>query len=460
MKRSIRPAEKRKESAKVQRTTSNELKTAFAGLFLLQHERGMKASTFVKDLNSLGYNVSKATFNRWVAQQRSTGRVGVEEKKSGKPTALDVEQRNVLSGWVLTQENAHVETHLADYIEACSSIFKIDISKSTAQRYLVEDGFASKKMQNRTSGFKLSNESLVSLAWNWMETQHQRGLFNTPKHKVCSIDFTFTGHRQDRRTTYSRVGGAQPSSEKAVSNFTNCILTCVWMDGKNRTPPVLYTYNSKFRRDRKDTPRIRAEVEKLDECLKSLRLAKHRAVYIGTDSKEKRTYVPESSDLVRRFFKQYKIEPGCVIFSDNGKSFFDAGESVLTELGFQTHVAYPAAVHQFLSPNDNRLHGSSKTSWRALSPDYKDDVYSCLLLLNHLDCDIRAHSRTWFDRNMLCTSKEAVATLIGGGEPSNIDYFKQCLILYREKVGLDPRGDQSQIPNELQTELNGIAYSQ
>jgi hypothetical protein len=55
--------------------------------------------------------------------------------------------------------------------------------------------------------------------------------------------------------------------------------------------------------------------------------------------------------------------------------------SVLESLGFAKHVPYPAPVHQHLSPNDNRLHGTAKARWRNSGVDFQDDVESSLLLL-------------------------------------------------------------------------------
>ena len=50
------------------------------------------------------------------------------------------------------------------------------------------------------------------------------------------------------------------------------------------------------------------------------------------------------------------------ILSDGGNAFFDQKNDVLLDLGFGTHGIYTSAVHQYMSPNDNRLHGTSKSS--------------------------------------------------------------------------------------------------
>jgi len=117
-----------------------------------------------------------------------------------------------------------------------------------------------------------------------------------------------------------------------------------------------------------------------------------RIVYVGIDPNETRKYVDLSPELLRQFFQHYGVSQGAVVLSDNGKSFFEQSESVLVNLGFQKHECYPAAVHHYLSPNDNRLHGTAKQAWRTEGISSKDDVESCRNDLHRLDRDTCALS--------------------------------------------------------------------
>ena len=85
-------------------------------------------------------------------------------------------------------------------------------------------------------------------------------------------------------------------------------------------------------------------------------------IYVGETSSEKRVYVAESSQLVSLFFDIYKIPRRCTVLSDNGNAFLDNGDDIFLKLGFSQHHQYPAVVHHFLSPNDNRHHGAAKKS--------------------------------------------------------------------------------------------------
>jgi hypothetical protein len=97
-----------------------------------------------------------------------------------------------------------------------------------------------------------------------VQAQQRDGVLEAPQDRLASIDFTFTGHRTERRSSFA--GGAQPASSTVFSDYTNCIVTVLWADGTNRTPPLLFTFNLAFRRDRKRTARRDDLVTYLDSC--------------------------------------------------------------------------------------------------------------------------------------------------------------------------------------------------
>ena len=85
--------------------------------------------------------------------------------------------------------------------------------------------------------------------------------------------------------------------------------------------------------------------------------------------------------------------------------------------------SYPAPVHQHLSPNDNRLHGTAKARWRNSGVDFEDDVESSLLLLSHLDVELVAHGAMWFRRNILVPTATSARELLRGrsGNRAQVD---------------------------------------
>ncbi len=85
-----------------------------------------------------------------------------------------------------------------------------------------------------------------------------------------------------------------------ISTFTNCIVTCVWADGKNRTPPVLFTYNQKFRRDRPSTERREEQVDYLDERLAQYGIDKDRVIYIGKHKGENQGWLKKQTHGLKK----------------------------------------------------------------------------------------------------------------------------------------------------------------
>lgn len=437
-------------------TVSTDVREYAARLYLSLAERGVTQRSFLEASASAGYAPARATFASHVAALRAGALPFAVASAAGAAPLLDDAQRDIAAGWVLAKNDEHVDVELADYITFVEGAFHKGLSTSTASRYLNEAGFSPHKTQTKRDGFKLNTKRECEILWEWRKTH--AGLFNMQRHLLASIDFCFTGHRTDMHTSFSAAGEAQPKSSRATTRYTNCIVTAVFADGQNRCPPVLFTYNPAFRRDRSPTARRLEQIAHLDARLGLCNVAPERVVYVGKFKSEERTMVAESPELLRRFFDLYPLPVETVWFSDNGNSFFPKGHSALLDLGFKTHKAYPAAVHQYLSPNDNRLHGTSKRSWRESRVDFTDDVGASILLLNHLDVDICDHGRHWWDQNMIGLTEGKVVDLVRGDRGRLSLENKQRRRTYRIWAGQDARGRQPNVSQKLQDSLDGVAW--
>lgn len=397
-------------------------------------ERGIRRSAFRDILSDAEIIVPKSSLDRWVRDHAATGRIFTAKKASGAAPLLDEEQCEIAAGWALSQSDSNQVVSLTSFSNFCASAFGVELGQTTAHDYLHALGFSSKVSQVKTSGFTLDVDALAKMMFEW---KSERQCAGDLKGLLASVDFTFTGHRTDRRVTYAPAGGAQPKSSTANSQFTNCIVTVVWSDGVNRTPPVLFSFNGNFRFDRIGRKTWAQERDKLVNALTRLGINAKRVIYIGADKNETCIYASERSGFLQRFFALYQIPLNVVVFSDNGTSFFPGGEDILKSLGFAKHVSYPAPVHQYLSPNGNRLHGTAKARWRDSGVDFKDDVESSLLLLNYLDAELNAHAATWFKRNILDLTTKTARELIRGrsGKGAQIDYDR--LYAYQIFANLD-----------------------
>lgn len=399
---------------------------------------GISRTAFRDILAAADITVPKSSLDRWICAYASNSPIFTAEKGSGAPPRLDDDQREIAAGWVLSQNDSNQMVSMASFSDFCATAFGVTLSQGTSHNYLHALGFSSKVSQVKNSGFTIDVETLAKMMFDW---KCERQLAGDLKGLLASVDFTFTSHRSDRRLSYAPAGGAQPKSSGANTQFTNCIVTVAWSDGVNRTPPALFTYNGKFRLDRVGRKAWVPEREKFKGALIRYGIDAERVIYLGTEKNETRTYATESAELLRRFFELYRVRSKEVVFSDNGTAFFPGGVSALEALGFKRHVSYPAPVHQHLSPNDNRLHGTAKARWRNSGVDFKDDVESSLMLLNYLDIDLKKHAKTWFKRNILELTSESAKEQIRGraGQRSQVDCDR--LSAYNVFAGVEPKID-------------------
>lgn len=451
---SVFPDEEKTEKLSVQ------TKTVLYQLYAQQHSTGKTLTSFLADLAAIGHPVPKRTFQQWGHNIERQGSAGSLAKASGRPNALDDEQLLILSGFIFLSNDEGREVHLLDYVNTAKEVFDVDISTATASRYLRAWGFCSKVTQRKQGALKQDRQVLAKMMWQWVQDHQIPSTFARKRSLLCSVDFTYTGHRTDRRTSFAYSGESQPATSQSISRYTNCLLTCLWADGKNRTPCVLFTYNQQFRLDRPPTPTRSTEKQYfLDKC-KEHNVSSKRVIYVGKSKGETRTYVAETGDLVRKFFAKYGIKEDVVVLSDNGNAFFEGQQSIIESLGFKQHICYPAAVHQWLSPNDNRLHGSAKARWRspAAGIDFSDDINACLKLMRFLDLETASHSRSWFDTNMMKSTRSSTESLITGATSTSSKFRKLAIRAWQRSQKIDPRNDLSDKPKELQDELDGDYY--
>lgn len=432
----------------------DDMKSYLAGLYMLQEKIGTTRKKFVAEQAGLGLVFSPSQLNRWVARVNSTGTAILSDKLSGRISSLSRDQRDIASGWVLTMISEGVAVHRDSYCDFVKTQFKINITEHTAGNYLEDDGFTYRILKKKTSSFVVDVEKMRITAWNFVKNLK----FPKNRSKILSLDFVYTGHRTERRSGYGVKGGAQPMEATPISRFTNCIVSAADANGNNVFKSVCYTYNQDFRRDRNPTELRQEKLDKIDECFRRYNVSPDRVVYVGKDKYQTETYVAESPDLLKRFFKKYKVPQGMMVLSDEGNAFSENGESVLLKLGFDQHVTFPPSVHQYLSVNDNPWHGDAKQLWRTLGVDFSDDAESSISLLSILDKELVKHGKYWFDRNLLGLTESGVADLISGAGGKKSHLHKDWKRAYRINMGLDARGEVEELPDNLNDGLDGLYW--
>ena len=251
------------------------------------------------------------------------------------------------------------------------------------------------------------------------------------------MDTIYTGHRNEFHNTFSLSGISQPSINVPISKYTNAIVTCIWGDGQDHTPCILYTYNKKFRITELNMEHKHDDEKRLLSLLETYKISKNRIVVINDDTNGNRQYVSESPELYKAFFGTYKINKNIILYSDNSNAFSDGSNDILKKIGFNFHQYYPVPAHQYLSPNDNGLHGAAKGIWRQSGVNYSDDVEASIKLMNTLDAQTQLHSEQWFKRNLFNLQENQVYALIGNMKMEKCKFKKKCERLYqRNKTNL------------------------
>ena len=74
------------------------------------------------------------------------------------------------------------------------------------------------------------------------------------------------------------------------------------------------------------------------------------------------------------------------------------------------HVEYPSAVHQYLSPNDNKVHGV-KSVWYQEYEEL-DDVTRTLRLMQLLDQETEKNGARYFRENIFHLKKAQVPGIV------------------------------------------------
>jgi hypothetical protein len=242
-----------------------------------------------------------------------------------------------------------------------------------------------------------------------------------------------------------------PKVSSNVPRNTDAILTVVIADGSTNHRCAVFTSNMALdpRQYKQRKRQMEAEAE-LGTLLSKYGISRDRIFFVTNNVLEGVNvvdFVNESPALVKAYFERFPLEAPhlatSVVYSDGGNAFKSVD---FKSFGFAAHRVYPACVHQFLSPNDNNLHGAAKVKWRLQKLGQQmESAEETHLLMHLIDIDQNEHSRFYFDRNRLLgpeTDRSAQALELVGGSQSNVRkreiYHNQC---YRKFLRLKKEAD-------------------
>lgn len=263
--------------------------------------------------------------------------------------------------------------------------------------------------------------------------------------------------------------------------YTDAIVTLVWMDGYQRTPPILFSRNPAFqseddyvRRNEKNPRRKataisqsqRKKLERLRQSLQRFDIEEGCVIY-HTAAKHSH-FCREDEWMLVRYFELVEdwLPKDAIIFRDEGKAYDTCFSKIQASAGIDKVIVYPPAVHELLSPNDNKVHGIAKERWRRCDFYKKDAVESSLSLLHFLRNVDGESISTFFTENFFYNSRtsftkaevEKVVMTSGKRRYQRINFFHDCEQLYERFIrGHYARGTQVQPtpPLSLDCDLDG-----
>ena len=382
--------------------------TEYTKEFLLLKQKKKKTYPAFQSLQNMGFKRSLRTPQRHIQAFNTTKHALKVVKKVRMQSSLNDEQIKIVDAWVNEQNKNNNPFHCIDVKKFIYESINIIVSERTACNILARLKHTKKTCQSKTSGYDKTNDKLKIEYINFITKMKNINTFYRKPKDIRSIDVTYTKKPPTRITTYSPKGGGQQRASSKVHLYTNAIVTMISGDGLNHTPCLLYTHDPKMSKEQKNTDRGKRIRSEFEEALQRYNITEDRIIYTKSD----KNYYAESPDVYENFLDHYDIPKDTLILHDGGNAYKRQKTSIFDTKGFKNHVEYPTDVHQFLSPNDNKLHGC-KTIWKEEYYKFKDDVSPSLRLMQLIDLDTVKNSKTYFQKNLFNVTKKDLDEIIG-----------------------------------------------
>jgi transposase len=400
------PKDRFKDSARVRQYDTYMMQ------YLSFRQAGMKAEAAFKKLCATGYSRSRVHFYRQLGLFEDTGTTTARVKSAGRKPFFTTANLRKIRKYVDKKNMTPDSVDRFDLHEYISNEFKLDVSMSTVHQVVKKLKLVKKdkKKATRAKNVKTQDE-LREDYWNFVTKMWQKDVYKKPEN-VFSIDTTYTRIPKKRESTLASRGSPIAVAKKGVLVYTDAIVTMIDAKGTNRTKCKLYTFNPKmapvqayarhgqvFRRNRKA----------FEEALAKYGMDESRIVY----EKSTKHFRGESPEIYENFLNSYAIPKDALIFHDSGPNLKRSKMWIFDQMGFRNHQVYPSDVHQWLSPNDNNLHGC-KSIWEKELKNMESDLDPPLRLMQLIDYTTEKFSKEFFYRNLIRVKKGNLDEIMKG----------------------------------------------
>lgn len=352
-----------------------------------------------------GYPRTRVHLYRQIRLVDSHGVTSARVKRAGRKPLLNPTQMEQIWDFVTTKntnerpvERRHVQTFIRQ---------TLGITGPTTGNVLARLNMSKKVCQERTSPCKLTKGERVKIYYKFILKLREDNVLNDPS-AIASMDVCTDSKGGFKKWGFSPINSGPIKITKVPKPYTSAIVTMVWGDGIDRTPSKLYTHDPFFNPTPGLTPAKKMKREALTAMLTKLEIDEKRIVYIP---RERSKYCGENPGIYEDFLDSYDIPKNTLILHDNGPAYKRKKVHILDARGFPNHRAYPSAVHQWLSPNDNNVHGC-KSKWHAEREDFSNDQERVLRLMQLIALETKERSKKYFRRNIFAVKRSNIPSVM------------------------------------------------
>lgn len=364
---------------------------------------GMKPGLAYENLVEQGYTQSERSIRLQTAAVALRGKVFNRVSMAGRKPKLNDDQKEEVCRWIKSKNEANTIVTRRGIAKYIRNTWDIKLHRCSVGNFMLEQNLSQRVTGKVTGKANVSFEAKEVLFWDFVLKLRRENTLAIPAASIHSIDATYTRDPDKHARTKLKDGGKH-------YHYSDAIITMISPVDGNPTPCMLFTYNSRMApQATSNGAQAKARREEFVALLEEMGIDEDRIVY----DKSLKRFRGEDPDMYELFLKRYDLPKIDVILHDGGGAFKRKKTSIFDSLGFTKHVTYPTEVHQWLSPNDNNLHGC-KEVWKSEFPDFDDNPRAPLRLMQLIDQDASVNARYYFERNILRVTKAKVARVMRG----------------------------------------------
>ena len=367
---------------------------------------GWQTKKVAEMLTDSGYAITQRHLDRLKEKIASTGTAIAEVKSGDNGKKISDEQMDELYEWICDQNDKNEWVKRDDVRKFLLTQFQIEVTKMSVGRYLRQMGITDKVVNTRNPANKLSREQRRSIMWDWLRKMKESkygNRMNIPPYRIKSLDVVHDGLPKETVKTLSPAGAGRPAVKLGKRKYVNSYVTIVDGTGEWNDKAICFTHNPQLNLEQKNTQHGNEIAAAIRADMKAYGIEEWRIIY----EKSGKHFRGEKDFMYEKALELNKVDKSCLILHDGGNAHKRSKKSIYELAGFRDHEAYPSSVHQWLSPNDNNLHGV-KAVWSAEYYKFESDRQSTLRLMQLLDSYQRTHSKRDFERNLLRAKKSTL----------------------------------------------------